>query len=80
MQESLELHRTADLYYASFLMAADVPFYKTEREGRRVYFLFERVEGLEELKRAYFNGRAKVSARKFVSAIRHMKTLTHMDK
>ena len=79
MNTLIEYHQTADLYYAAFLMAAEVPFYDTKREGRRVYFVFERVEGLDELKRDYFNGKAKVSARKFVSAIRHMKTLTHME-
>lgn len=71
--------RTSDLYFAAFLKVAGVPFLDTENEGRRVFFLFEDVGNIRDLKRQYFGNQAKVLAGDFVSAIRNMKALTHME-
>jgi hypothetical protein len=70
-------YRTSDVYYAAYLKVAGVPFLGTEREGNRVYFLFEAIEGLKDLKAQYFNRTAKVSALNFADEIRSMKTMTY---
>jgi len=70
--------RTSDLYYAAFLKVAGVPFHETERDGDRVFFLFESIEGLRDLRNQYYNRTAKVTALTFVDEIRTMKNLTHM--
>jgi hypothetical protein len=70
-------YRTSDVYYAGYLKVAGVPFLGTEREGARVFFLFEVVEGLKDLKAQYFNRTAKVSALNYADEIRSMKTMTY---
>jgi len=72
-----ERFKTADLYFSAFLKVAGVRFIGTELEGRKVFFLFEKVETIRDLKREYFNKTAKVPALDFVSEIRAMKSLTH---
>lgn len=71
-------YRTSDLYYAAYLRVAGVPLIETAREGGRVYFVFESVEGLRDLKNEYFNRKAKVPALSYADEIRSMKALTHM--
>jgi hypothetical protein len=75
--DKVEAFRTSDLYYAAFLRVAGVPFIQTETEGRRVFFVFELVTGLKDLKAQYFNRTAKVPALTLVDEIRAMKQLTH---
>ena len=72
------LYRTSDLYYAAYLRVAGVPLVETEREGSRVFFVFEKVEGIRDLKKEYFNRTAKVPALSYADEIRNMKALTHM--
>lgn len=69
--------RTSDLYYAAYLKVAGVPFLGTKKELQRVFFLFEEVDGLENLKFQYFNREAKVVAMTFAEEVKVMKTLTH---
>lgn len=73
-------YRTSDLYYAAYLKVAGVPFIETERDGGRVQFVFQFIEGLRELKAQYFNRTSKVSALSFADEIRSMKALTHMSE
>ena len=73
------IYRTSDLYYAAYLKVAEVPFTGTEREGQRVFFLFENSDALRELKDQYFNRTAKVSALTYADEIKAMKALTHMS-
>ena len=70
-------YRTTDLYYAAYLKVAGVPFVETTREGDRVTFVFQIVEGMRDLKNGFYNRTAKVSALSFTDEIRTMKTLTH---
>jgi len=71
-------YRTADLYYAAYLRVAGVPFLGTERDGKRVTFLFEDIgTPLHDLKRGYFSDSARVPALSYVQMIRTMKTLVH---
>ena len=71
-------YRTSDLYYAAYLKVSDVPFLGTDREGNRVFFLFENSETLDDLKAGYFNRSAKVSGMTFADEIKAMKALTHV--
>lgn len=71
------VYRTSDLYYAAFLKVAGVPFLGVEREGRRVFFLFEDSPTIQELKLGYFNRTAKVLALTYADETKAMKALTH---
>lgn len=69
-------YRTADLYYAAYLRVAGVPFLGTERDGKRVTFLFEDAgTTISDLKRGYFTDGARVPALSYVQMIREMKSL-----
>ena len=69
--------RTSGLYYAAYLKVAGVRFSGTATEGKRVFFVFERPDGLRDLKNQYFNRVAKVPTLSLVDEIRAMKQLTH---
>lgn len=73
-------YRTSDLYFAAYLRVAGVPFLETHREGQRVFFIFEKVEGLRDLKTQYFNRQAKVPALTYADEVKNMKALTHMEE
>jgi hypothetical protein len=70
--------RITDLYYAAYLKVAAVPFLGTEREGRRVFFIFERIPGLAQLRAQYFNRTPqKIAVLTLIDEIRAMKQMTH---
>ena len=73
-------YRTSDLYYADYLKVAGVPYLCTEREGGRVFFIFEDNESLRDLKNQYFNRVAKVPALTYADEIKAMKAMTHMSE
>jgi hypothetical protein len=67
-----------DLYLSSYLQVAGVPMVRTEREGNRVYFVFDTsICNIEELKAAWFNGSGKVGAQAYSFAIKSLKSLVH---
>jgi hypothetical protein len=70
-------HRTSDLYYAAYLKVAGVMLLETDRQGGRVYFIFEDGPTIAELKNQYFNRTSKVSALSYADEIKAMKALTH---
>jgi len=71
-------YRTSDLYYAAYLRVAGVPFIETQRDGKRVFFIFENSDALRELKNQYFNRTAKVVALSYADEVKAMKALTHL--
>jgi hypothetical protein len=71
-------YKTSDLYYAAYLKVAGVPFIEPEREGRRVIFVFENSDSIRDLKREYFNRKAKVPAMSYADEIKAMKAMTHL--
>lgn len=77
-QEQDGRYRTSDLYYAAYLKVAGVPLIDTEREGQRVFFVFENSPTIKDLKTEYFNRTSKVPALSYADEIRTMKSLTHM--
>lgn len=79
LQQKAGHYRTSDLYYAAYLKVAGVTLAGTQKEGGRVYFLFEEGDGvpLRELKQEYYNRTAKVAALTYADEIKVMKALTH---
>lgn len=73
-------YRTADLYYAAYLKTAGVPFLCTDRDGDRTMFVFEKMEGIRELKNGYFTRSAKISAMSYSDEIKALKALTHLQE
>jgi len=71
-------YRTSDLYYAAYLRVAGIPLLEAAKEDRRVFFVFENIEGIQDLKKQYFNRTSKVPALTYADEIRSMKALTHM--
>jgi hypothetical protein len=74
-------YRTTDLYYAAYLKVAGVRFVETVRENGRVYFVFERQEGLRDLKNQYYaRVPIKIAPLSYADEIKAMKTLTYADR
>lgn len=74
------IYKTSDLYFAAYLKAVGMVLLKTEKEGHKVIFVFEKKESFKDLKREYFNRTSRVPALTFVDEIRSMKSLTYMAK
>ena len=74
------LYKTSDLYFASYLKVSGMELLKTEVEGRKVIFVFEKHPTFKDLKREYFNRTSRVPALSFVDEIRSMKSLTFMAR
>lgn len=71
--------RTPDLYYAAYLQTAGVEMIRTDRDGGRVYFVFDTSLGnMEELKTAWINNTGKVAAQPYAYSIRSLKSVVHM--
>lgn len=70
-------YRTSDLYYAAYLKVAGVLLQETVREGGRVYFVFDNMGTISDLKQQYFNRTSKVPALSYADEIKAMKALTH---
>ena len=73
-------YKTSDLYFSAYLKTAGVRFVGTEKEGNKVFFLFEKTDMIRDLKREYFNRTARIPALSFVDEIRSMKSLTYMAR
>lgn len=73
-------YKTADLYFAAFLKTADVKFLDTEREGDRVFFVFEKTDNIRDLKAQYFARTARVVALSYADEVKALKALTHMGR
>ena len=69
---------TSDIYFAAYLKVAGVSHVDTTREGARVFFIFDQIDGLKDLKNQFFNRTAKVSALTYADEVRNLKALTHM--
>jgi len=80
VQEVELKYKTSDLYFAAYLKVAGVELLGTEREGRKVIFVFRKTDSISDLKKGYFNRSARVLALNYVDEIRSMKSLTYMTK
>lgn len=73
-------YKTSDLYFSAYLKTAGVHFLGTEKEGQKVFFIFQKTDMIRDLKREYFNRTARIPALSFVDEIRSMKSLTYMAR
>lgn len=73
------IYKTSDLYWAAFLKVAGVPLKDTEKENRKVLFVFEDPGGsiIKDLKEDYFMDRAKVQALSYSQSLKALKALIH---
>jgi len=81
-EEKKSGYRTSDLYYAAYLKVAGVKLTGTDRDGGRVYFLFDEgdTNNMRELRDQYYNRTSKVAALTYADEIKVMKALTHEDR
>ena len=71
-------YRTSDLYFAAYLKVAGVKLIETSQDKGRVFFIFEAIEGLRDLRNQYFNRIAKVPALTYADEVRSMKSMVHL--
>jgi hypothetical protein len=71
--------RTPDLYFAAYLQTAGVELKRTDREGGRVYFIFDTtIADINGLKTAWFNNTGKVAAQPYAYNVKSLKSVCHM--
>jgi hypothetical protein len=76
----LNEYRTSDLYLAAYLQTAGVEMIRHDRDGSRVYFVFDSsVANIEELKQAWINNTGKVAAQPYSFNIKSLKSLCHLS-
>lgn len=68
---------TADLYCSAFLKAKGVTLLRADRDGQRVYFVFEETAHIDALKLSFFDGSGDVPALRFTHEIKTLKGLVH---
>lgn len=69
---------TSDFYTAVFLLARKYKLVSIDKaDPRRFRFVFEDQEGRAELLEDFFNGKEKVEPRKFIGAIKELKSLMY---
>ena len=72
--------RTPDLYFAAYLQTAGVEMVRNDREGGRVYFVFDStIANIDELKTAWFNNTGKVAAQPYAHNVKSLKSICHMN-
>jgi hypothetical protein len=80
---------TSDLYFAAYLRVAGVPLVTdedgqpvTKREGKRVIFLFERMDSavFRDLKAQFYSDHARVPALSYSQAVKYMKGLVFKSR
>ena len=73
----MEGFRTSDIYFAAYLLMAEVPMLGTEQDGRRTIFVFEDQGkiAMRSLKNGYYSDGAKVHVLSFVQRIKQVKRL-----
>jgi len=74
-----EIYSTKDFYLAAFLKAKDLKLLKTVKSIKKneFYFCFLENKATSEIINNFYSGTGKVSAAKFVNAIRDLKALIY---
>lgn len=71
---------TSDFYTAVFLLSEEYQLISIDKsDPRRFRFVFADDKDREKLLEGFFNGQAKVEPRKFVAAIKELKSLMYSD-
>jgi len=80
MEKTKEKFITSDFYTAVFLMASGYKLFGINKtEPRRHRFIFEDDKNRAKLLEDFFNNKTKVEARKFIGAIKELKSLMYND-
>jgi len=77
--EGEEGYQTCDLYLAAFFQSTGSKMLKATRDirSKRVYFIFEKNETMNDLRVSYFSREAKVDALTYADNIKSLKSLCH---
>jgi hypothetical protein len=67
--------KTCDLYLAAFLITASCKLKDTVRDLRKVYFIFENTDIIDQLKMDYLTRKASVDALSYADNIKSLKSL-----
>jgi len=70
-------YETCDLYFAAFLQCAGCEMVKTRKDKARLFFVFQDLGGIQNLKQEYFSRRSKVDALGYADVIQSLKSLIH---
>jgi len=80
MKKTKEKFITSDFYTAVFLMASGYKLFGINKnEPRRHRFIFKDDKDRAKLLEDFFNNKTKVEARKFIGAIKELKSLMYND-
>ena len=72
--------QTTDFYTAVFLLASDFKLLEIDKTNpRRFCFVFQDQENRAKLLEDFFNGKARIEPRQFISSIKELKTLMYND-
>ncbi len=73
------IYKTSDLYWAAFLKVAGISLQGTEKDNRKVVFIFEDPGGniIKDLKEDFFMDKAKVHALSYTQSLKALKALIH---
>ncbi len=80
MEHEKDLYRVSDLALASTLLCLGCRLWATDRsDERRVSFVFERNEGLDEILENYWTGQLRVEPVAFFSAVKQAKNRIYSE-
>lgn len=72
-----KLFKTADLSFAAYLSVAGVPLEEAVKNSRRVFFHFVDEGQIDELKKQYFQRKARVPALPYAEEMKNFKNMVH---
>jgi len=78
--DRMTLYRTSDIYFSAYLCAIDIDLQTTETDttdgGKKKIFIFKVPrKDIDRMKAQFFGGGATVKVRKFVDALRNLKSM-----
>jgi len=75
-----KIFKTSDFYTAAFLLSQGFKLITLNRENpHRVFFVFEDKAGREKLIEDFFHSEVVIEPRKFITAIKELKSLIYSD-
>ena len=73
----MKLFKTKDFYLACFLKAKGIKLHNAKGLPGEIYFVFQCVDGMDDIVKNFYNETETITAIKFVNAIRDIKALMH---
>lgn len=69
-----KLYKTADLYFAAYLSVAGCPIEDLRKQGRQCTMHFRDEGQIDELRKQFYNRKAKITALDFTQEIKMIKS------